>query len=141
MCIESPSDLAKVQHEVLDDLATYGASLLVGVLLAGMVLILVVVLSDVLLHQADLGGRRALGASRTLIIVLVVGKAGLCALIGSILGVIGGGVYLVIVMNYLIPLPFALGMAVLAVLEASCSAVPPAIAASIQDPVRVLRTA
>lgn len=136
---ESPMTLAKLQHQVMGDLGQYGRGLMLLVLGAGALLTAVVVLADVLLRRKDLGRRRALGAPRWVIVSLVVGRAVVAGLAGAIVGTLV--TVLVLARWGQGPIVgFALGTALLAVLVAACSAVPPAIAASYQDPVKVLRT-
>ena len=137
LLIESPAGLAQLQQEVMGDLGNYGRGLMVLVLAGGAGLTAVVVMSDVLLRRVDLGRRRALGAPRSVIVALVVGRAVMAGLIGAAVGT--AAAYAVLWDQPPVP-EFAAGTAILAVLVAAVAAVPPAIAASRQDPVKVLRT-
>lgn len=139
LVVESPLGLAQLQSQVREDFGSFGRGLLIGVLGGGGLLVAIVVLSDVLIRRTDLGRRRALGASRGTVVVLVVGRT----LIPAILGAVAGttvGLTLVGRMGISIPWTFTLGTVVLAVLTAGLSAVPPAAFAATRDPVRVLRT-
>lgn len=139
LVIESPVTLAKLQQEVLGDLGQFGRGLMLLVLGAGALLTAVVVLADVLLRRKDLGRRRALGAPRWVIMALVIGRAVVAGTLGAILGT--AVAWLVLARAGQPPIwTFALGTAVLAILVAAIAAIPPAIAASRQDPVKVLRT-
>lgn len=137
--VVSPVALAELQGEVMGDLARYGRGLLLAVLAAGALLTAVVVLADVLVHRADLGRRRALGAPRWVIVALVTGRVTLAATVGVVVGSVVTAVLLARTGQAPVP-AFALGTAILAVLAAAVAALPPALAASHRDPVHVLRT-
>lgn len=137
--VEAPVTLAEVQQDVVGDLAQYSRTLLIGVLLAGGVLVTVVVLADVLLRRSDLGRRRALGATRTVIVTLVTGQVVLAGGAGALLGSVVGALW-ALRLSGLPPKDFIAGTAILAILTALAGSVPPALLASVQDPVAVLRT-
>lgn len=139
LSIVSPTTLADLQGEVVGDLARYNRTLLVAVMAAGAFLVSVVSAADVLLRRRDLGRRRALGAPRWALTVLVVVRATCGGLIGATLAS-ALGLILTARTGQAPPLAFVAGTAALGVLAAAVSSVPPAIAASRQDPVRVLRT-
>ncbi|MGN8244247.1 ABC transporter permease [Cellulomonas soli] len=137
--VQSPSTLADLQAHVGADLGSFSHTLLVLVMTAGAGLTAVVVLADVLIRRPDLGRRRALGATRYTIICLITLRTLVPAIAGAVLGtavgaLTGAG------WGGLPPASFVAGTAVLASLTAVFAAVPPAIAASWADPVRVLRT-
>ncbi len=136
--IESPQELAAVQADVLGNLARYNRSLALLVLGAGAVLTAIVTLADVLLHRAEIGRRRALGAARWVIIVLLV----LRAAIGAVLGVVFGAIAATLLVARLGQRPdwrFTAATAVLSLLAGALATMVPAVGASRQDPVRVLR--
>jgi len=137
--IRSPVTLAQVQQEVVGDLSRYGQGLLLTVLGTGGVLVTAVVLADTLVRRTDLGRRRALGAPRWMLIVLVLARTASAALIGAALGT---SITLAALLHrgYNLPTTFAIGAAALAVLAATISALLPAFLAAWKDPVRVLRT-
>jgi len=138
--VESPETLAQIQASVTSDVGNYGRGLLLLVLAGGSALVAVVALADVLLRRKDLGRRRALGATRALLVVLVVARTGLAGLGGALLAT--GITSAAMSRTGDIPaLDFTAGTVILAVLTAAVAAVPPAILAAFQDPVRVLRTA
>ena len=137
--VQSPVSLAQLQEEVAGDLTTFGRSLLFGVLGAGALLVAIVVLADVLVRRTDLGRRRALGATRSVIIALVLGRTLAPAVLGAALGATAG-LWVAARYSAAPPLEFTAGTATLALLAALASAVPPALFAATRDPVRVLRT-
>lgn len=137
--VNSPATLAEVQQQIGGDLSQFSRALLTLVIASGAVLTAIVVLADSLVRQRDLGRRRALGASRSDLITLVVGRTTLTALAGAVAGTTGGWGATHVV-GHPPPVDFAFAVGVLAVLTASVAAVPPATLAAYRDPVVVLRT-
>ncbi|HMQ65309.1 MAG TPA: hypothetical protein PJ992_03380 [Arachnia sp.] len=137
--VTSPVGMAELRDQVLGDLGAFGRTLLLGVLGAGGLLTAVVVLADVLVRRKDLGRRRALGASRGVIVGIVTARTFAPALLGAALGC-ASGLWVAARLGAAPPLDFVGGVAVLAVLSATFSAVPPALFAATRDPVAVLRT-
>lgn len=137
--VTSPATLAQVQQEVAADVTNFGRGLLLLVLAAGGVLVAVVVLSDVLVRRKDLGRRRALGATRSTIILLVLGRTLVPGLLGAVLGT-AAGTALAVRAGSLPPIEFIVATGVLAVLTAALACLPPAALAAYRDPVAVLRT-
>ena len=86
LAITSPISLAQLQEIVTGDQATFGRTLLLAVLGGGALLVAIVTLADVLVRRADLGRRRALGATRAAIVTLVVLRTLAPALLGAALG-------------------------------------------------------
>lgn len=139
LAVTSPLSLAELQEIVSGDLATFSRTLLLGVLGGGALLVAVVTLADVLVRRADLGRRRALGATRTTIIALVIARTLAPAMIGAVLG-LAIGLSIAHRLDATPPWQFTTGTIILAVLAAIAAATPPALYAATQDPVRVLRT-
>ena len=137
----SPVSLAQLTEEVSGDLATFGRTLLFGVLGGGAVLVAIIVLADVLVRRKDIGRRRALGSTRGAIVSLVVLRTLVPALLGAALGVaLGLWTTNRLGTGALPPWEFTAGTATLALLAAVVAAVPPALYAATRDPARVLRT-
>lgn len=139
LSVQSATSLAALQGDIADDLGLFGRQLLVLVLGAGAVLTAVVVLADVLLRRADLGRRRALGATRRGLIALVM----LRALIAAVVGVSLGTAASLAVLNtweVAVPASFAAGTVTLTLLAAVTASLGPATIAATRDPVSVLRT-
>ncbi|MDO5535229.1 MAG: hypothetical protein Q4F65_11325 [Propionibacteriaceae bacterium] len=139
LALDAPLTLAELRGEVAGDLGDLARLLLIAVLALGGLLITVVVFADVLIRRADLGRRRALGATRTTIVWLVLIRAALAATIGVVVGTTIG---LIVVrqMSVTIPLDFILAVGVLALLTTAAATFIPATFAATRDPVRVLRT-
>lgn len=139
LTIQSPATLAQLQADLGDDIGRYGSSLTLLVLGAGAALVAVVVLVDVLVRRSDLGRRRALGASRSVIVGLVVLRTAYAAGLGAVLGVVAGwGIARWSAVA--VPWDFAGAVGVLALLCAVAASAPFAVGAARQDPVRILRT-
>lgn len=137
--VTSPVSLAQIQAEVTGDLTTYGRTLLLGLLAAGAALVAVVVLADVLVRRKDLGRRRALGATRTTVVLIVTLRTLIPATLGAALGT-ATGIWAADRVIAAPPWTFSAAVAVLAVIAALASTLPPALYAATRDPVRVLRT-
>lgn len=138
LSIHSPATIAELHAQIVGGLADYGRTLLISILATGSTLIAVVVLADSLVSRADLGRRRALGASRGTIVALVVARVVIASLIGVSIGVVGA----LIPLNIATQVPrssFVIGLAILTMLTAAIAALPPALAAAFQDPIRILR--
>jgi putative ABC transport system permease protein len=89
--------------------------------------------------RATRGRRCALGAPRWVITVLMVTRATIGALLGATLGT-ALGTTLTLRTGQTPAWTFTTGTAILAVLTAAISTIPPAVIAARQDPVHVLRT-
>lgn len=139
LSIQSATALASLEEDVADDLGSFSRYLLLLVLGAGAALTSVVVVSDALLRRADLGRRRALGATRGVILALVVTRTFLAALVGTLAG---GAIATAVTRAWPEPIPatFTLGTMVLTVLVAVAATIGPALFAAGRDPVSVLRT-
>lgn len=137
--IQSPLALAQLHDEVVGDLGSFGRSLLYGSLIIGALLVGIVVFADILVRRKDLGRRRALGATRSTIIRLMVLRTLFPAIVGAFTGTVGG----MLVANQsgaLPPISFCIGIMILALIAAGASALAPATYAAHSDPVKVLRT-
>lgn len=139
LTIQSATALAALQGDIAGDLGLFGRQLLLLILGAGAVLTSVVVLADVLLRRADLGRRRALGATRRGLIALVT----LRVLIAAVLGVsLGSALSLAVMRTWEVTVPasFVAGIMTLTLLSALAAALGPATIAATRDPVTILRT-
>lgn len=109
------------------------------VLVAGLLLVTITIVGAVAGRRRDFGRMRALGASRSAVMVLVLISSALSGAAGVVVGM---GVGLVVSYATSGALPsagFACGVAWLALLVTTVGSVPPAIAAAYRDPVRILR--
>jgi putative ABC transport system permease protein len=137
--VESPQALRDARGQISSDLAASSRYLMLATLATGLVLVAVTMLAAVTDRKADFGRRRALGASRSAVIVVVMVQALVAALVGAAVGVGCAQVVNAVASASSPSLAFTVGLVVLAVACAVVAAVPPAILASLRDPVRVLR--
>lgn len=136
---ESPAQLVDLQRVVAGELGESSRQLMLLVLAVGLVLIAVTLYGATANRRRDFGRRRALGASRTAIVTLVLTQTSLAALAGALLGT-GAGLAIVQTLEGTQPAwTFTTGVATLTVLTALAAAIPPALAAATRDPVRILR--
>lgn len=137
--VETSADLAALGDDVVAELAASARTTLTGLLLLVAGLLGAVQFGRVAGMARDLGRRRALGASRHLIVVLVLLNAAATAALGATAGtVIGVGLTLGLA-GAAPPASFCLALWVLMVLAGVTGAVLPALRAAHLDPVRTLR--
>ncbi|MCC6375607.1 MAG: hypothetical protein IT191_01165 [Microbacteriaceae bacterium] len=132
-------DLARLSGDVVTGLRQDAALTITGLLFAVAVLIGALQFGRVASTAKDIGRRRALGASRSVIVAQVLINAGLTGLIGAIAGVLVGLVLSVVIAGQLPGFGFSAAVAVLMVLASLIGAIAPAIRAARLDPVRILR--
>lgn len=121
---------------------TLGASsrqLMVTVLAVGLLLVVVTTSAGVAGRRRDLGRQRALGASRSAIVALVVLQGAVAGAVGGVAGTGAGTLLLLVTSGRVLPGEFAAGVVVLSLVVGVAGAVPPAVNAARRDPVRVLR--
>lgn len=139
IAIESSEGLAKLRTTVDTQLSDYGRGLTGLTLLVSGCLIATVLLGMVLLRRKDFGRRRALGATRTLIVGLVVGQAAIASLVGAILGAIISVASLSFMADPLPSPEYFVAVGTLGSLMGVVASVVPAVIASRRDPIRELR--
>lgn len=139
MQLRSGRDLVEQAFSVGGLTAQFGQTTFLLILGVGALFVSAVVLSDVLIRRRDLGRRRALGASRTTLVSLVVARNVAAGAIGAIAGSAIAAL-LAAQTSSMPPLKFIIAVAVLALLACAIASLPPAIYAAHRDPVRVLRT-
>jgi putative ABC transport system permease protein len=137
--VESSPAISEVRAAVRGELGQFGRRLVALILGTGLVLVAVNVYGATTARQRGVGRRRALGASRTDIVVLVTAQTVAVGALGTLIGTL---VASSLVWHWTGALPstsFALSIATLAVLTSAAAALPPATIAAHRDPVRVLR--
>jgi putative ABC transport system permease protein len=137
--ISLASDLAHLNAQVTATLAQNARLTISGLLLAIAILVAALQYGRVAGITRDIGRRRALGASRGLILAQVLLDAGLTGLLAIILGTTAGLIINIIAAGAVPPFAFTLGVTVLIFLATILGALPPALRAASVDPVRVLR--
>ncbi len=137
--ISTSESLAKLRALVQGQLGSFGRSLVIVIFALTALLVAAILYGLVVLRRKDFGRRRALGASRGLIIGLLLAQMALLSLIGSVVGT-GAAVLSLILSGD--PLPagaFLVALGVLAIAVGLLAALVPAIAASRRDPLKELR--
>lgn len=137
--IETSSKLAELREIVAGQLGDFGRGLVLLVFAISTVLVAAVLFALVSLRRKDFGRRRALGASQSLIMALLLTQVALLASIGAAIGTIVSVAWLGISDSGLPGPAFILGTAVLAITAAAIAAVLPALFAARRDPLRELR--
>lgn len=141
IAIRTSDTLVQVRAAVQGELGTWGRNVVTVVLGAGLVLTALNVFGAVTTRRRDFGRRRALGASRLDIIVLVTAQTVATAAIGAVAGITVGSVVVQRILGTAPTAEFGTAVGVLAVIAAAIAAVPPAVIAAYRDPVRILRVA
>ena len=131
--------LAEIREAVSGQLTASSRGLGLGTLLVGLGIISAVATAVVTMRRVDFGRRRALGARRADVVVLVVFQYLALGLAGSAVGSAIGLIGFATVTGDRVSADFVVATAVLTTLVTAAAAVPPAILAAFRDPVRVLR--
>lgn len=137
--VSTSEGVLRLRDVVAGSLGAGSRQLMAGVLGGGLLLVTITMLGAVAGRRRDFGRRRALGASRSAIVVLVLAQTAVASTAGAALGT-GAGLTAVRLLTGSLPSPgFTAGVATLAVLVALLGSLPPALAAASRDPVRILR--
>lgn len=137
--ITMASELAQLGEDVTRELAQTARLTVTGLLAAVVILIGALQYGRVAGIVRDIGRRRALGATRSMIVAQVLLDAGLCGLVGTVLGISAGLSINAVVAGALPGWGFTTGVGILVVLASLLGSIAPAIRAARVDPVRVLR--
>lgn len=137
--IETSTELAAIRAAVSGELGSYGRSAILGILAVSAVLVAVNLLALVMMRRKDFGRRRALGATQSLIISLLLAQVVLLAAAGAALGTTASLVGLAATGNPLPGAEFAGAVAVSGILIAALAALAPAVVAARRDPLHELR--
>ncbi|PFG34176.1 FtsX-like permease family protein [Sanguibacter antarcticus] len=114
-------------------------SMLVLVLVVGFILTMVITYVSVSSRRRDIGRRRALGATRSQTVALILLQGLATSTIGALTGT-GVGLLIVHVLIGATPgAPFTASVCLLAILVSGIGSIPPAVLAAFTDPVRILR--
>ncbi len=137
--ISASLGVAELRDRVQSELSSYSRALLLGILAVAGTLVGALLYGLVLLRRKDFGRRRALGATRGLIVGLVLLQTAMQVAIGIVLGAGIGYAILLASGDALPSLSFTGGLAVLTLGVSLLAAVLPAVAASRRDPLKELR--
>lgn len=137
--ISTSESLAELRSLVESQLNGFSQGLVVFILGVTAILVAAVGVGLVNLRRKDFGRRRALGATRSLIIGLLLAQTLLLSALGALLGT---GAATIVLLASRDPLPgasFTLAVGVLAVVISLAAALAPAVLAARRDPLRELR--
>lgn len=132
--VEAPILLAEVRRVVQGDLSRFGRNITLLVLAAGVLLIAMTTFGAVALRRKDFGRRRALGASRPVLVQLILTQTTVTATLGA---AVGASVTAAI--TEAPPADFTVATVALTALAALIAGLGPALLSAFQDPVQVLR--
>lgn len=137
--ITTSESLAQLRDAVRGQLGSYGRELVVLILALSAVLVAAVQYGLVSLRRKDFGRRRALGASRSLIVGLVLLQVICVSMVGALLGTAASVAILILSGDPLPSIQFFVAIDLLALAVATAAATWPAVLASRRDPARELR--
>lgn len=137
--VNAPDELATLSADVVDSLRS-GTQRTVGAAAAAIVaLVAVTQFGRVASMARDVGRDRALGASRSAIVMSVLAQSVAMSAVGAVTGVLAGVGIVWTVAGSTPTVSFAVAVGVLVVLASALGSVPPAIRAARLDPVAILR--
>lgn len=137
--IEENEVLREARAAVRDELVSRDRTLVLAILTVAAALGAIVVFITTLGARRDFGRRRALGATRSQLVTLVVLTTLWPSLVGVLAGTALGAAYLGSRLGRLPDPGFPIAVSVLSLLCLVAASVGPAVAAATRDPVRVLR--
>ena len=137
--VETSSAMAQLRAAVSGELTRQSRGIVLGLLAAAAAATVLNVWGVVLLRRKDFGRRRALGATRLTIVLLIVTQVVVVSAIGALAGVGGGLAWLARGAGQQPPGAYCLAVAVALVAGAAVGAALPAAMAARRDPLRELR--
>lgn len=139
LTVETPAALVELRALVGSELATNSRRLMLAVLSVGLVVVAITLAGAVSQRRRDFGRRRALGASRSAIVVLVLTETAAGAALGVVLGCTVGLLAVWRIAGSMPSATFTAGVGILALVTSLVAGVPPGLMAAFRDPVRILR--
>jgi len=137
--LSTSESIATLRALIEGQLGTFGRELVLAIFALTGVLVAAILSGLTALRRKDFGRRRALGASRGLIVALLLTQMALLSIVGAALGTAGALVALSLIGDPLPGVPFVVAVAVLATAVGLVAALAPALAAATRDPIRELR--
>ncbi len=131
--------LAEMRGIIEGQLSTFSRGLVVALLAVSGVLVSVILYGLVMLRRKDFGRRRALGASRGLIVGLLLAQTGMLAGLGTCIGLAVASSILLVSSDPLPEASFVIALGIATIVTATVSALIPALGASRREPIRELR--
>lgn len=137
--LSTSENFAELRALVQGQLGSFGRNLVILIFGLTAALVAAILYGLVMLRRKDFGRRRALGASRSLIIGLLLTQTGILALIGATIGSTAAAITLSTTGDPLPGLYYFAAVSIFAAAIGVAAAVVPAIAAARRDPLRELR--
>jgi putative ABC transport system permease protein len=137
--VQTSESLAQLRAIVQSQLGAFSRGLVLVTLAVTGLLVAVILYALVMMRRKDFGRRRALGATRGLIVGLLMTQTVLLTVLGVALGLAAAAIALAVTGD---PLPgpaFMAALAVLTIITAAVAALLPAVVASRREPIRELR--
>lgn len=113
--------------------------LMVTVLAVGLLLVELTTTAAVTSRRRDFGRQRAMGASRSAIVALVVLQNVISGVLGAVVGIAAGTVLVGFASDQRLPWTFSASIVTLSLVVSVTGSVLPAVVAARRDPVRILR--
>ncbi len=139
LTVDTPAALVELRALVESELASNSRQLILVVLTVGLVVVAITLAGAVSQRRRDFGRRRALGASRSAIVLLVLTETTVGAALGIVLGCMIGLLAVWRIAGSIPSPTFTAGVAILALVTSIAAGVPPGLIAAFRDPVRILR--
>ena len=137
--VTTNKDLAALRGSISSDLGDFGGSLVLAIFAVSVLLVSSTLFGLVLLRRKDFGRRRALGATKTFIVFLLLFQSGTVSVGAAVFGSALAGLALNLLNDPQPPLTFYLSTVILATAAGLIAAVVPGLVASNRDPIRELR--
>lgn len=139
LAVDAPEGAVALQAVVTGDLGAGARRTMLLVLGIGLVVVVVTTYGSTTARRRELGRRRALGATRSALVLVVLTQVAVAGATGALVGVASGMVVVHRLTGDLPPGAFVAGVAGLAVLVAILGGLVPAVAAARRDPLKILR--
>ncbi len=137
--VQTSESLAQLRALIQGQLGGYSRGLVLALTALTGTLVAILLYGLVMMRRRDYGRRRALGATRGLIITLLIAQTGVLALIGIVIGLIITSALLAITNSPSPGAGFTAALSILALATALIAALIPALIASRREPIRELR--
>jgi putative ABC transport system permease protein len=137
--VQTSEALAQLRGLIEGQLASFSRGLVVALLALTGILVAILLYGLVMMRRKDFGRRRALGATRGLIIGLLLLQVGMLAVLGMAVGTAAAAVLLLVSGDPWPGVTFTTALGVLTLITALLAALIPATIASRREPIRELR--
>jgi putative ABC transport system permease protein len=137
--LTTSESLAELRALIEGQLGSFGRNLVIIIFALTAVLVAAILYGLVMLRRKDFGRRRALGASKSLIVALLLSQIAALSIVGAIVGSVAASIALAASGDPLPGIEFVASVDLLAVAVGVIAALVPAVAAARRDPLTELR--